>query len=304
MSDPLAPVRGLLAARVGGWAAMDLPAIRADFAAFLAQVGPQGQALARAARETRVAGLPAVWIGDPAAPPGLYLHGGGFQIGGIAAQGGLVARLAQATGLRLLLPAYRLAPEHRYPAAGDDALAVYRAMVASGEPPQAMLGDSAGGGLALLTMIRARDAGLPLPRALILLSPWLDLSLSGASYTALVAEDPFSTPAALRAMARSYLGRGGPDPRDPAVSPLSADLSGLPPMLVHAGACDITLDDSRTLAARPGTAVTLRVYPGMCHHFQVFEALPQAAASIHEIGAWWRALVSPADAGPTPQAPG
>ena len=289
MSDPLAPIRAGLAARVAGWGAMDLPAIRADFAAFLAEVGPRGAALAQP-RPAVVAGREAVWIGDPAAKPGLYLHGGGFQIGGIASHAGLVARLAQALGLRLLLPAYRLAPEHRYPAASDDALAVLRALQAADEAPVAMLGDSAGGGLALSTAIRAREAGLPLPRALILLSPWLDLSLSGASYRDLAAEDPFSKPAQLAAMARSYLGRGGPAPEDPAVSPLFADLHGLPPLLIHAGGADITLDDSRALAARPGGRVTLRIHPGMCHHFQVFEALPQAETSLAEIADWWRSL--------------
>lgn len=289
MSDPLAPIRAGLAARVAGWGAMDLAAIRADFAAFLTEVGPEGAALARP-RATRVAGLEAVWIGDPAAKPGLYLHGGGFQIGGIASHVGLAARLAQALGLRLLLPAYRLAPEHRFPAAHDDALAVLRAMQAADEAPVAILGDSAGGGLALSTAIRGRDAGLPLPRALLLLSPWLDLSLSGASYRDLAAEDPFSKPAQLAAMARSYLGRGGPAPDDPAVSPLFAGLHDLPPLLIHAGGADITLDDSRRLAARPEARVTLRIHPGMCHHFQVFEGLPPAETSLAEIGAWWRAL--------------
>lgn len=289
MSDPLAPIRAGLAARVAGWGAMDLPAIRTDFAAFLAEVGPRGAALAQP-RPAVVAGLEAVWIGDPAAKPGLYLHGGGFQIGGIASHAGLVARLAQALGLRLLLPAYRLAPEHRYPSASDDALAVLAAMQAAGEAPVAMLGDSAGGGLALGAAIRARDAGLPLPRALILLSPWLDLSLSGASYRDLAGEDPFSKPAQLAAMARSYLGRSGPAPEDPAVSPLFAGLHGLPPLLIHAGGADITLDDSRALAARPGGRVTLRIHPGMCHHFQVFEALPQTDTSLAEIADWWRAL--------------
>lgn len=289
MSDPLAPIRAGLAARVAGWGAMDLAAIRSDFAAFLAEVGPRGAALAQP-RPAVVAGRKAVWIGDPTARPGLYLHGGGFQIGGIASHAGLVARLARALGLRLLLPAYRLAPEHRYPAASDDALAVLRALQAAGEAPVAMLGDSAGGGLALGTAIRAREAGLPLPRALILLSPWLDLSLSSASYRDLAADDPFSKPAQLATMARSYLGRSGPAPEDPAVSPLFADLHGLPPLLIHAGGADITLDDARALAARPGGRVTLRVHPGMCHHFQVFEALPQAETSLAEIADWWRSL--------------
>lgn len=277
-ADPLGPIRARLQARVAAWAGLDLAGIRADFAAFMAKEGPRGFALARP-DWTEVAGVRAAWIGAAEAPPALYLHGGGFQIGGVASHAGLAARLAAAAGLRLLVPEYRLAPEHRYPAAADDAFAVWRAL-----GPVPVLGDSAGGALALLTALRARDDGLAPPRALALISPWLDLSLSGDSYTRLAGKDPFSQPAQLRAMARSYLGRGGPAPDDARASPLFADLAGLPPVLVHAGACDITLDDAARL---PGAEI--EVFPGMCHHFQMFEALPQAQASVAAIGAWLRA---------------
>ncbi|MFQ6722359.1 alpha/beta hydrolase, partial [Bordetella pertussis] len=189
------------------------------------------------------------WIGQ-GARRALYCHGVGFQIGGIASHASLIARLAEAGQARILAVEYRLAPEHRYPAAIDDAFAAYQ---------------------------------WPLPRSLVLLSPWLDLSMQGRSYVELAEQDIFSKPAQLRAMARSYLGHLGPPP----ASPLWDDLSGLPPIVVHAGAHDITLDDSHTLAARvraAGGQVQLQVFPGMCHHFQIYEALAEAQESIDALG--------------------
>ncbi len=290
--DPLAPIRARLAEVTAGWAArQSLADIRAGFAAYLAEVGPQGAALARPRPAT--APVPAAWIGPEAAPgsrPALYLHGGGFQIGGIASHSGLIARLAAAADTPMLAVDYRLAPEHRWPAAAEDALAAYRWMTEQGPAP-AILGDSAGGALALRLAQQARDAGLPLPRALVLISPWLDLSMQGDSYRRLADGDIFSRPEQLRAMARSYLGRGGPDPASPDVSPLWGDLAALPPVLVQAGAADITLDDSHTLARRmaeAGGRLELQVFPGMCHHFQIFEALPQTAAAVAAIGAFLR----------------
>ena len=156
-----------------------------------------------------------------------------------------------------------------------------------------VIGDSAGAALALSTVKRARDAGLPLPQAIVLISPWLDLSMQGDSYARLADRDIFSKPAQLRAMARSYLGRQGPAPDAPEVSPLWGDLSGLPPVLIHSGAADITLDDSIALADRvkaAGGTLELRIFDGMCHHFQIFEALPQAAESIGAIGKFLRQL--------------
>lgn len=291
--DPLARVRQRIAEATSAWAGgMTLAEIRESFERFLSH-GSGAPEVTRTPLE--IAGLPACAFDPPGAVPGrtlLYCHGGGFQIGSLRSHGGLMARIAGAGGMRVLGFDYRLAPEHRFPAAPDDAFAAYSACVEAGETPLALAGDSAGGALALGTAMRARDAGLPLPKALVLLSPWLDLTMGGASYAALAEKDIFSKPAQLKAMARTYLGREHP-PSDPAASPVLGDLGGLPPMLVHAGGHDITLDDSHLLArnvAAQGGQVEVEVFAGMYHHFQVFEELPEAAASLARIGAFLRAL--------------
>lgn len=291
-ADPLASVRARLQAVTGSWSSgMSLAEIRDDFARYLAEVGPQGAAMANP-RAVPGLGFAAAWIGNGPCRA-LYCHGGGFQIGGITSHASLIARLAGAAAAQVLAFDYRLAPEHRYPAAADDALAAYRWMLGDAGAPEAVIGDSAGAALALLTVQRARDAGLPLPRAVVLISPWLDLSMQGESYVRLADRDIFSKPAQLRAMARSYLGRQGPPADAPEVSPLWGDLSDLPPVLIHSGAADITLDDSIALAERvraAGGTAELHIFDGMCHHFQIFEALPQAAESIGAIGSFLRRL--------------
>ena len=286
-------VRARIAAATSAWAAgLTLAEIRDSFEAFLG--AGEGAPEVRRTPLT-LAGLPACAFDAPggdAARVLLYCHGGGFQIGSIRSHAGLMARIALASGMRVIGFDYRLAPEHRFPAAHDDAFAVYRALVEAGETPLALVGDSAGGALALATVLRARDAGLPLPKALVLLSPWLDLTMSGESYTALAEKDIFSRPEQLKAMARTYLGRDN-RPDDPAASPVMGDLSGLPPVLVHAGGHDITLDDSHLLARRAGEKggrLEVEVFPGMCHHFQVFEELPEAAQSLARIGGFLRAI--------------
>jgi acetyl esterase/lipase len=283
----LAALRAHLAGVTARWAGgMTLAEIRDSYRNFLDAAGPHGLTLAEP-RRFAIEAIPAAWIGNGPIRA-LYCHGGGFQIGSIASHHSLMARIAAGAGASLLAFDYRLAPEHRYPAARDDAIAVYRWLLQNGGAPQAIIGDSAGAALALQVAMRAREAGWPLPGALVLLSPWLDLALRGDSYRTLAERDMFSRPAQLQAMARTYLGRGH-DPAAPTVSPLYGDLSRLPPMLVHAGGDDITLDDSRLLDERvraAGGRITLHVFPAMCHHFQVFEDLPESAASLAGIGAF------------------
>jgi len=286
--DPLAPIRERLHEVTSSWqSAATLKDIRRSFEAYLAEVGPEGAAMAEPRHQPVRPGLDGAWIGQGEACA-LFCHGGGFQSGGVASHASLIARLAAAARMRMFAFDYRLAPEHRYPAARDDAFEAYQWLLDQGERPVAIVGDSAGGGLALQTAQRVRDAGLPLPRLIVLISPWLDLSMQSDSYIELADEDPFSKPAQLRLMAKTYVGRDGPPLASPLVSPLWADMAGLPRIIVHAGGADITVGDSRILVNRvreAGGQVDLRVYPGMCHHFQIYEALPDAHASIDELGA-------------------
>jgi acetyl esterase/lipase len=205
-----------------------------------------------------------------------------------------MSRIATAAGARVIGIDYRLAPEYRFPAALDDCASAYAALIAQGPAPRrvAVAGDSAGGHLALGLCLDAARRGCA-PAALVLVSPWLDLSLSGASYASREALDVFSKPAQLRAMARSYLGRDG-RLDDPRIALLDADLSRLPPLLIHAGDHDITLDDAVRLAGSAtaaGVSCRLEIWPEMVHHFQVFEELPEAEDSVSGIGAFLRTVL-------------
>lgn len=287
VTDPYEGVRERILAATAAWAdGMTLAEIRASFEAFL-----EGPVAGVSITPVAIGGMEGAWfepLGGVAGRTLLYCHGGGFQIGSIRSHTNLIARLAKATGASICAFDYRLAPEHRFPAATDDAFAAYRWLLDAGIVPSGVVGDSAGGGLALTTVQRARDAGLALPASLVLLSPWLDLSMGGKSYRTLAALDVFSKPEQLQAMARTYLGRGV-EPTLPLASPVLGDLAGLPPILVHAGAWDITLDDSRLLEERvreQGASITLSVFERMYHHFQVFGELPEAARSLYEIAAF------------------
>ncbi|MEJ8572595.1 alpha/beta hydrolase [Microbaculum marinum] len=235
--------------------------------------------------------MPASWIRVPGAASErvvLFCHGGGYQIGSIKSHLNLMSRLSAATGGRVLGFEYRLAPEHRFPAAAEDAFAAYRWLLDSGIDPRriAVAGDSAGAALALGVALQAREAGVGIPACLVLISPWVDLAMRGDSYVSRAPVDVFSKPEQLAAMARTYLGRDG-NALDPLASPVEARLDGLPPILIHAGDFDITLDDSKLLARRAreqGVTVELRIWEEMYHHFQVFPELPEAGQSVEQIG--------------------
>ncbi len=270
---------------VAKWADLRLPEIRRCYDVFVP--GPP----AAAVEPAEVAGMAAAWVSVPGARPRrtlLYCHGGGYQIGSIRSHLGLILRLAEAADARVLAFEYRLAPEHRFPCAAEDAWAAYRWLGERHGPPDAVIGDSAGAALAVVAAVQARDAGVGLPGCLVLLSPWLDLAMRGESYATRACLDIFSKPAQLRAMARTYVGRDG-DLLTPLASPVEAVLAGLPPMLLHAGDCDITLDDSTLFAARAraqGCDAELTVFPGMFHHFQMFGELPESAASVAQVASF------------------
>jgi len=218
----------------------------------------------------------------------LYLHGGCYGSGSIETHRDLMTRLSLAASMRVLGLNYRLAPEHPFPAAVDDAVVAYRWLLEMGIAPEriAIAGDSAGGGLALATMIVTRDAGLPLPGALVCLSPWVDLALAGPSMETKAGEDLIVNRAMLLGWAKLYL--GDHEARTPLASPLYADLHGLPPLLIQVGASEVLLDDATRLAERAsiaGVATTLEVWPDMIHVWHTFAAiLPEGRQAIARIG--------------------
>ena len=231
----------------------------------------------------------AAWLEPPDASDVvlLYFHGGGFVFGSLRTHGTLIGALARAARARTLAPEYRLAPEHPAPAALEDALGAYRHLLAQQIPPERIVlaGDSAGGNLVLSTLLALRDAGDPLPAAGVAISPWVDLSCSGASFETNDELD-FVGDRHCRLAANEYLGTM--DPRAATVSPLYADLTGLPPLLIHAGQVEVLVDQIREFATRAqaaGVDVTLTVYEEMVHvwHLQR-DVTPAGQRAIDEIG--------------------
>ncbi|AMA56839.1 alpha/beta hydrolase [Bradyrhizobium sp. CCGE-LA001] len=248
-----------------------------------------------ACRQVSAGGVEGEWILSPAAPQEkaiLYLHGGGFRIGSIASHRDLIARIGHACGCRVLAINYRLAPEHRYPAALDDALAAYRYLLDQGLQPAdiALAGDSAGGNLALGAMLALRDRGETVPAAAVLMSPWTDLAATGASYESRAKADPIHQRAMILALAKNYLGRDG-DPHHPLASPLYADLSGLPPLLIQVGDRETVRDDSTEFVAKARAAavnVELQVFDGMIHVFQMFSEIPETGEAVAALAKFLR----------------
>ena len=243
-------------------------------------------------------GVPCEWTSTPGADPGrvlLYLHGGGYVIGSIATHRGLVSRLASATGSRALSVGYRLAPEHPFPAAVDDATAAYRWLVSSGVEPSRIViaGDSAGGGLTLATLLALRDAGDRLPGAGVCISPWVDLEGLGESMTGKADVDPMVKRDGLMEMARMYLGSA--DPKNPLAAPLHGDPTGLPPLLIQVGTRETLLDDSTRFAdkaSRAGVNVTLEPWDEMIHVWHAFAPLlPESQQAIDRIGEYVRKIL-------------
>jgi monoterpene epsilon-lactone hydrolase len=222
----------------------------------------------------------------------LYLHGGGYTAMSARTHRALTSRLAAWSDARLFALDYRLAPEHPFPAALDDALAEWRALIAAGTPPSRIVvaGDSAGGGLALALLIALRDAGEALPAAAVLFSPWTDLAATGESLVANDASDPLFYGSWVARQARFYLADGAAT--DPLVSPVYADLAGLPPLLIQVSDCEVLLDDSLRVAenaARSGVAVTLRIWHSVPHGWQIFAPiLPEGREALREAGEYVR----------------
>ena len=238
---------------------------------------------------------PAEWLRPPSAVPGrvvLYLHGGGYVIGSPRSHRHLAAAIAGAAGASALLLDYRLAPEHPFPAAVEDATAAYRWLLDQAIAPERIViaGDSAGGGLTVATLLALREARVPLPAGGVCISPWVDLTCSGASYATKAAADPIVRRAGVEEMARAYL--GATPPRTPLASPLFADLRGLPPLLIHVGSDEVLLDDAVQLAERAkaaGVDATLEIYDRMIHVWHWFlPMLDEAQTAVEAIGRFVR----------------
>jgi len=218
----------------------------------------------------------------------LYLHGGGYVMGNIATHCELAGRISRAARARVLIIDYRRAPEHPFPAALEDSTAAYRWMLKSGVDSSrfAVIGDSAGGGLAVATLVAIKDARLAMPAVAVCLSPWVDLELTGVSMTSNAPVDHLVRKEEIAGHAKRYL--GGKDPRTPLASPLYADLSGLPPMLIQVGSAEILLDDAKRLAERArsaGVKVTLEIGEGMMHVWSSFASvLDEGQQAIDRIG--------------------
>ena len=240
--------------------------------------------------ETRAGRIPVEWVevrGAHHLPVVLYLHGGGYCLGSPRTHRGFVRRLGRRTHCRFAVPDYRLAPEHPFPAAVDDALTVYRWVLKKVPTPRhlVIMGDSAGGGLAISTLLAARDANLPMPACMVLMSPWTDLTLSGDSVETNATVDPLLTQADLEMMAARYV-PNPQDRRDPLASPLFADLKGLPPTHLDAGSLEVILSDSVRLAERLHAAkvpVDFHVWEGLPHVFQLVPYLPEASQALGRI---------------------
>lgn len=221
----------------------------------------------------------------------LWLHGGGFAMGSSHSHRGLASQVGARARTAVILPDYRLAPEHPCPAAIEDCVGVYRAVLNEGVRPQHVIlaGDSAGGCLALATALRLKEAGLQQPAGLMLLAPWVDLQQRGWSHQAKAQRDPLLTTGGLAARARAFLGEAS-------LSVLEADLRGLPPTYIQTGEADILMSDSATLAERLGAAgapVTLEFWPDMFHVFQArYMMLAQAREAIDRLGQWAREHVN------------
>ncbi len=226
----------------------------------------------------------------------LYLHGGGYTTMSPRTHRCVTSRLATWSDTALFALDYRLAPEHPFPAALDDAVAAYHALIDMGPPASELVvaGNSAGGGLALALLLKLRDAAMPMPAAAVLFSPWTDLAATGNSITENDASDPLFHGSWVARQARHYL--GDTPATDPLASPVYADLAGLPPLLIQASDSEVLLDDSRRVAenaSRAGVKTTLRIWHKVPHGWQIFAPiLPEGRDALREAATFIRRILA------------
>jgi acetyl esterase/lipase len=283
---PIEQVRSFLADFIGSpdTPYMERRAQAAQFeAAFVMPTGVRAEA-------GTLGGVKVEWIvpdGAANTPVLFHLHGGGYVLGTPGGSRAFTTEFALRTGARVVSIAYRLAPEHPYPAAVDDAVSAYSALLAQGVPSRAIAvgGESAGGGLTIAMLLAARDQGLPMPACAFAISPWTNLTCDGDTFETKKDVDPLLTRRSLKEMGDAYIANG--NPRAPYASPLFADLRGLPPLLIHVGSEEVLLDDSRILhyrAKSAGVDADLKIADEMIHVWHMFHAmLPEGATAIREI---------------------
>jgi monoterpene epsilon-lactone hydrolase len=222
----------------------------------------------------------------------LYFHGGGYVFGDPDSHRDIAWRLGKESGSKVLVVDYRLAPEHRFPAAVDDAAASYRWLLQQGFAPDriAVAGDSAGGGLAVALMVTLKNLGIDLPKVAVLMSPWVDLAMTGTSMVDNAKSDVMLSPEAISIFASYYL--GDTNPKAPLASPVFADLSGLPPTLVLVGSKEVLLSDSETLVEKINTAggdARLSVWPKMPHVFPILASvIPEGKKAVLDMADFLR----------------
>ena len=236
-------------------------------------------------------GVPAEFVSTPESDEGrvlYYLHGGGYVGGSISTHREMASRLARAAKARVLLIDYRLAPENPFPAAVEDAVTGYRWLLSSGVKPGRVViaGESAGGGLTAATLVALRDKGEPLPAAAVCVSPWADMECSGESMVTRADADPLIQRDVILEMAKAYL--GDKDPRTPLASPIYANLTGLPPLLIQVGTAEVLYDDATRLAEKAeaaGVEAGFEPWEDMIHMWHSFAAmLPEGQQAINRIG--------------------
>jgi acetyl esterase/lipase len=275
----------------------DVQTLRAVFSQLMAQVPVPPDVQQNPVEIGGVAGVEVTIQGNETEKVILYFHGGVYVIGSAATSVPLVGDLVRRTGVKAITLDYRLAPEHPYPAAVDDARAAYEGLLAQGIAPAriALAGESAGGGLAVATLLALREAGVPLPSCGYLMSPYADLTLSGETLAGKREVDPLLTPDGLRARVPDYV--GGADAADPLISPIFGDLRDLPPLLIQVGSHEILLSDALRLAARAAISdvpVTLDVTPGVPHVFQAYAGfLDEAGAALDRASDFVKAHLGP-----------
>ncbi len=249
---------------------------------------------------TTINGMYAEWLRPRKAQRGrvlLYLHGGAYVLCSCRTHRQMVSHIARAAGIDALVPEYRLAPEHKFPAAIEDAVGVYRALLASGTRPEDIViaGDSAGGGLTVATLLSLRHAGDPMPAAVVLLSPFLDATASGESATTRADKDPWFHADDVKVVVDHYCGEA--NVRDPLVSPVFANVAGLPPAFIQVGDHEILLSDSTRYAdmlRESGGDADIEIWPELWHVFQLFIGkMPESRRAIKRIGDYVRRLFEP-----------